>query len=449
MAKPLPTVDGIRLIHVEDPDFGLVFAEVVIEAGSLHDPEGREGLSDLTVHMLLRGTATRTYQQVMDQVNDLGSSIDASAQKEFMAVTGDFLPRNQDRFAEVLADVLAGPAFPADEFEHERSLAIEDLKNVRNDDAELARHFFGRFLYRGHPLGRPTRGYLDTLQKLTPSDCRDFYRAHVKRGNLIVVLAGSIDRASAERFVRQIAKGVPPGRRESSDYPPAPEARGLRVLLVDKPDRTQTQVVMGRPSISWQDKDLFPLLVGNTAFGGTFTARLMREIRQRRGWSYGASSSINAGRRFGTHAIRFFPATKDTVPAIKLTLDLLRDAATKGLTGEEVAFSKDHLANQFPFRLETARKRADEQLADVVYARPAGFIREFVKDVRRQSPAAVNRALSRWYDADDLAIVIVGTAGDFKDLRNELGGDGKVTVEVVPFDVDRLPPAPSTASEGP
>lgn len=433
----LPEVDGVRLIHVENQDLAMVSVEVVVEAGSLHDPEGKEGLADLTAHMLLRGTKSRSYQQVMDQVNDLGATIDAAAQKEFFVLSGDFMPRFQDRYAEVLADVLANPTFPADEFEHERQLAVEDIKNVRNDDAELARHFFARYLYRGHPLGRPTRGYLASLAALRPEDCAAYWRAHVRRGNIIVVLAGAIDREAAERFVRQVTARVAAGPRETFRQPPPPKLKGIRVLVVDKPARTQTQVVIGRPSLNWRSPDLFGLLVGNTAFGGTFTARLMREIREKRGWSYGASSAITAGREFGTQAIRFFPATRDTVPAIEVTLGLLRDVIAKGLEPAEVDFARNHIANQFPFRIETARKRADEVLANVIFDRPADFVETFVQNVKRQDRASVNRAIARWYDAGDLAVTVVGTASDLvEDLRKI---PGVVAVDVVPYDVDRLP----------
>lgn len=430
------TVDGVRLVHVQDPDLGIVYAEVIVEAGSFFDPPGKEGLAALTANMLLRGTKARTYQQVMDEVNDLGATLEPGAQKELIALTGDFMPRYQDRFSAVLADVLANPTFPKDEFEIERSLVLEDIRNIRNEDAELARHFFARYLYRGHPLGRPTDGYLKSVASLTPRDCADFYRAHLRKGNVIVVLAGTIDDAGADRFVRQVTAAIPAGERERFDVPPPPAGKGVQVLVVDKPDRSQTQVFMGHPSLSWQDPDLFPLLVGNTAFGGTFTSRLMREVREKRGWSYGASSSITAGRVFGTFLVRFFPANKDTAPAITLVQELLGEAATKGLDDKEIAFSRDHLANQFPFRLETVRKRADEKLADLLYERPPRFIEDYVKTVRAQDPAAVNRALAKWYRPQDMVVVIVGTAKDLvADLKKI---PGVATVDVVPYTQDEL-----------
>jgi len=436
MAKELPVVDGVRLIHAENHDVKMVFVEVAIEAGSVLDPKGKEGLASLSARMFLRGTDQRTYQEIMDEVNDLGASLDSSGHKEFIALAGDFMPRYLDRYAAIMADVLTNPVFPDKEFEHERSLVLEDLLNVRNDDADLARYFFARFLYQGHPLGRPNVGYSTSVASLKASDCRGFYKKNVRKGNLVVVLAGAIDEKAAKDFVKKITAGIPAGPRVRTDLPPAPKWKGIRVMVVDKPERTQTQVLLGHPSLNWRSPDLFPLLVGNTAFGGTFTSRLMQEIREKRGWSYGASSFITAGREFGTLAIRFFPANKDTVPAIRLTLDLLNDLVDKGLTDEETGYARNHIANQFPFRLETARKRAAEQLADEIYGRPDGYIRDYVATVRKQTTKGINAALARWFQPDDLAVVVVGTA---KDLVGDLEKiPGVTSVVVHPFDKDQL-----------
>lgn len=437
MAKELIDVDGVRLIHVENHDVEIVFAEVAVEAGSLLDPEGKEGLANMAARMLLRGTKKRTYQKIMDEVNDLGATLDTAGRKEFIGVHGDFMPRYLDQYASIMADVLGDPTFPEKDFEHERSLVLEDLLNLRNDDADLARHFFSRFLYRGHPLGRPNGGYLKSIGGLKASDCRDFYRKHFRKGNIVVVVAGAIDQADAIGFVRKVTAGVPAGPRKRATVPPPPDWKGVRVLIVDKPERTQTQVMLGHPSLGWSDRDLFPVLVGNTAFGGTFTSRLMREIREKRGWSYGVSSFITAGRKFGTMAIRFFPANKDTVPAIQLTLDLLKELVKKGLSDEETGYAKNHIANQFPFRLETARKRAAEKLADELYSRPGNYIRDYVKNVRQQATGSINAALTRWYSPDDIAVVVVGTAADLLEDVKKI--PGVASVEVHPYDKDQLP----------
>jgi len=437
MADQIESVDGVRMIHVPDPGLGVVFVQVLFEGGALMDPAGEEGLANLTARMLLRGTKTRTYQQIMDEVNNLGASLDATARKEVFGLYGDFMPRFLERYAEIVADVLAHPAFRSDEeFRREKALVLEDLVNIRNDDAELAQHFFARFLYRRHPLGRPTQGYLSTVSKIQARDCRTFYRRIARRGNLIIAIAGDVSAEDARRFVRTVAAAVPDGRVEPPKLPGPPKRSGIRVLIVDKPERSQTQVILGHPSLGWRDPDLFPVLVGNTAFGGTFTSRLMQEIREKRGWSYGVSSQVTGGREFGTLAIRFFPASRDTPAAIALARDLIRAVASEGLREDEVAFARNHLAHQFPFRIETAAKRADEILATLIYGRPPDFLDSYVRRVQEQTTDAVNRAMARWFDPDNLVIVVVGTASELQEPLRAMPGVREVRVH--PYDRDRL-----------
>lgn len=435
-ASEVKTVDGVRMVYVPDPDLGIVHFEVLFEGGSLRDPEGQEGVANLTANMLLRGTPTKTYQQIMDEVNYMGAELDSVSAREFFGLAGSFMPRFRSEMEDLLREVLGVPSFPENEFETERSLVVEELVNIRNEDAELARYFFTQFLYRGHPLGRPRMGFIDTVKGLKAKDCQDFYKKYARKETMIMVLSGSIGRAEAEEFVRRVAELVPSGEVEAVFVPPPPKVEGVHVLIVDKPERTQTQVVMGHPSLGWRDPDLFPVLVGNTAFGGTFTSRLMREIREKRGWSYGVSSIITAGREFGTLAISFFPASQDTVKAIGLAMELVREVSEKGLSEEEVKFAQNHLANQFPFRVETARKRAEEEAANILLGRDKEFLDKYIERVRAETVESVNRAMAKWFHPNDMVVVVVGTAraleGEIRSLPNV------VEVVVHPFDKDRL-----------
>ena len=136
----------------------------------------------------------------------------------------------------------------------------------------------------------------------------------------------------------------------------------------------------------------FALLVGNTAFGGTFTSRLVDEIREKRGWSYGVSSSIFAGRTSGTLMMRFFPENRDLAPAIELVEKLFSSTAFGGLSADEVDAARKYLIRQYPFRIETVRKRADELVAELVFGRPAGVMSRFVELVSSQDGQAVNQS---------------------------------------------------------
>lgn len=427
-------VDGVRLVHVSDPSCSLVQYDVLIEAGSFRDPVGKEGLANLTVHAVLRGAGRRSYRRITDAINDMGADLEIQSQRESMGVAGDVLPRYLGPLADLVGDMVGRPSFPVRGVRQERALVLEDLRNLINDDSELVHRFFSSFLYRGHPLGRATDGTRGSVSRLNSADCREFHDRHVHRENMVVLLAGDVDDNTADAFVRRLVQDIPHGSRDVFDVSPVPFNDGVRVLIVDKPDRNQTQVAMGHPSLAWGDPDLFSVLVGNTALGGTFTSLLMREIREVRGWSYGVSSGITAGRTSGTFVVRFFPSTADTIPAIELARELLQFAADGNQSSQDLEFARDYLVHQFPFRVETARKRAEEKVADLLLDRPAGFLENFVDNVKSRDDSAVRSAMSRWIRPESLAITIVGTAADL--LPQLQSRDWVSSVEVVPYDSD-------------
>lgn len=431
MTRPyIPERNAPCLIHMEDNRFPLVFFEILVFGGSYDDPPGREGLADLTALNLLRGTTRRSHADVMDGFNDLGASVDVASHREYISISGDFMPRCMEPFSSLLCEVLSRPAFPALEFRKERALALEDIRNLVNDDGELARQHFHRYIYGDRLDGRPSSGWFRTVSRISVQDCRDFYQAHFVSGNVAVVLAGAISREQADDFASRVVGSLRPG---PSAVPPEVDdapVNGGRVLIVDKPGRNQAQVVMGHPSAGWDCPDLFALLVGNTAFGGTFTSRLVDEVREKRGWSYGVSSSIFAGRTSGTLMMRFFPENRDLAPAIELVGNLFRMTASSGLSSEEVEAARKYLIRQYPFRIETVRKRADELVADLVFCRPSGVMSRFVELVSNQDRDSVNLSLGHHFRPADLATVLVGTAADIRpDLVALFGADAVDTVD--------------------
>lgn len=416
------------LIHLEDQRLNLVFFEILVHGGSWDDPSGMEGLADLTALNLLRGTAHRSYSAIMDGFNDIGASVDVASHREYITISGDFMPRYRHVFAGIMSEILSSPSFPAGEFKKEKALALEDIRNLVNDDSELARHHFYRYLYGDGRDGRPSGGFYRTVSKLGVQDCRDYYRTHFVRGNVVVVLSGAITPDEAAQFLDTVTGQMEPGPcLVAPSLEPVVQNAG-RLLIVDKPGRTQAQVVMGHSSISWSCPELFGILVGNTAFGGNFTSRLVTEIREKRGWSYGVSSGISAGRDSGTLTMRFFPETRDVAPAVELAGRLFSECAAGGLREDEVESAVNNLVRQYPFRIETVRKRADEEVADLIFRRPAGLSSRFVEKVSAQTPASVNHALGLHFRPSDLASVVVGDSAALLDSLSGVYGRDRIDV---------------------
>ena len=214
---------------------------------------------------------------------------------------------------------------------------------------------------------------------------------------------------------------------------PHPElAPGRRLILVDKPDRTQSQVVIGTVGSCSKDPEYAALVTSNTAFGGLFTSRLTNEVRAKRGWSYGASSGMGNQPQRDLWSMRTSPAEKDTRSCVELQLRLLEGWVDAGLDSEELERAKDYLIKSHPFESDTAYKRLEHAMDQVVFEIPDPIHRHFPKLVDAVTQESAQAAVRARIEPQNQLIVVLGTAAQLeKPLAAMRGVDEMV---VIPFD---------------
>jgi zinc protease len=204
---------------------------------------------------------------------------------------------------------------------------------------------------------------------------------------------------------------------------------------VDKPERTQTQILIGGLGTHAHDPDHTALLVGNTIFGGTFTARLTDEVRSKRGWSYGAYASLPFDRRRQAFSMWTFPKADDAAACIELELGMLKTLREKGVTKKELLAAKRYLTRSHAFAIDTASKRVGLELEGRLYDLPPGYHAEYTKRVAAVTLDEVNQALQARLPEKDLLIVVVGTASEIRSAIEakipELG-----STEIVAYDAE-------------
>lgn len=421
------------LILVEDHTRPISTVSVNLAGGQLSDPPGKEGLAFLTATMLMRGTTKRTQAQLSEDLDTMGSSLGISVGRQSTSVTGDALTRNLTDFESLVAEVLSEPSFPADELARLKRQTIAELRQVRDNDAALAKRFFVRKFYGDHVYGRPLRGTEASLERITRDDVLNFYRDHYTGDGAISGACGDLDRDRFARFVDTVTGNLPAaGHTPVAIETPMPWSSSYRLDLVDKPERSQTQVFIGHPTLDANHPDYIPLFVAHTIFGGTFTARLSQEIREKRGWSYGAYSYLHGDRHMGTFIMRFYPAQDDTIPALEVTDQLFRTFHRDGATAQELETCKRYLINSHPMTLETAEKRLHEQLACRLLGRATSWIDEFVAVVRDLTLDEMNEAVRRHMTPDDVLTTVVCTAEPLMERISAWGRPS--TTQVIDFD---------------
>ncbi len=404
--------------------------------GSALDPVGKEGLCYLTSQLLSRGTLRHDREAFAEEVEVQGASFDVGVSRDAVGIEVTALSRTLPEVFALLGDALSRPAFRAEELERLRSQTIAELRERRDNDEALAGHIFYQILMAPDRRSRPVQGTPESLARITLDDIRACYERTFTQANLIGGAAGAI----GERELRKRLMGaleLPVGELLAA---PAYEARdpgSIRVVLIDKPERTQSQIYLGHRAITAGDPRFFPMVLANTIYGGVFTARLSHEIREKRGWSYGAYSYLVLGRGSGSFVAHFYPQARDTVPALELALHLQRVLIESGVTQEEVDFARSYLIGSFPFRMETAVKRLDEELRLRMLGLPRSRLDAYEHSVRSVLKSQVNEAIRSVVKHDDLTVLMVCSADEIRDSVAALPGVGEVIVH--PFDREWTP----------
>lgn len=387
----------------------LVSAVVAFRSGAAHDPAGREGLARITARMLRRGAEGYSANEIEETIDALGGELGVDVATSATSVHFEVIKRSLDRFVDLGATLLARPTFPVPELARLLREAEAELVDARDSDRSLCNRAFRRTLFAGHPYGRRVAGTIPTLRAITRDDVAAFYARHYTRRNAIVAISGDVEPDEAHAIAERLLAGLPEGEA-IPDPVPDPEPRpGRRLVFVDKPERTQTQMVIGGLGTDAHDPDHIALLVANTAFGGTFSSRLMQEVRAKRGWSYGASSRAGFDRHRDAFTMWTAPAAQDAAACLALELEMLAALRRDGITEDELTFVKRYLVRSHAFEIDTARKRVHQKLDEVLYDLPEGYHETYVQRVEAVTLEEANEAVRRRIPEDDLVIGVVGT----------------------------------------
>jgi zinc protease len=427
-------VDGVDTILAEKHDTPLTTFVIAFPVGGYSDPSGKLGVASLTGDMLLRGTQSKTREQIENLLDHLGASLSVDVGYQSFMVKGQVLSRNLSAVLDLVSEMLSKPTFPQEEINRRRDQLIAQLNLELENDAAVARKMFRKVTFEGHPYQLDTVGSPDTLKNIERNDIVQFHRANLKSGGMILGAAGDVTPADLKDIVNKIRSQIPEGSTEKTRIPVQTQVKGKHVLLVDKPERSQTQFYIGHPSIDTNHKDYFPLNLFMTAFAGhNFQAQYMQEIRVKRGWAYGADGAIDARPDGGMFYLHTYPAVKDTVPAITVSLELLKNAIHgNGITDAQIEFAKTYLIRSYPFMIDTVDKILSQLMANRLMGRPDDYLETYMKKIQSVTPSQARESAKRHLSDENFNVVVLCTAID---IQKTIGAAvGTKDVKVVPFD---------------
>ncbi|TFW07912.1 insulinase family protein [Oxalobacteraceae bacterium OM1] len=407
--------NGTRVLFVESHSIPVVDLAVEFDAGSRRDPQGKAGTAALTNAMLARGIQgaegpaqeqAMTEAQISDTFADTGAQRGGGAGNDRAGASLRTLSSKTERDTSVslLARVLAQPSFPADFLQRDKARMIAAIKEDETKPEAIANKAFWRLLYGPHPYAKQET--VESVTAITREDLVEFHRRHYVANRAIVSIIGDLSRADADAIAQQLTVRLPQGE-------PLPELPNV-VVQPAREERiqhpaSQAHILLGEPALKRGDAEYFSLIVGNYVLGGGgFVSRLMNEVRERRGLTYGVYSYFNPLAQPGPFEIGLTTKKEQAAEALKVVRSVLEGFLRDGPTPAELKAAKDNLVGGFALRIDNNKKILDNIAAIGFYKLPLDYLDTWTAKVEKVTADDVKIAFRRKISPEQLSLVIVG-----------------------------------------
>jgi len=419
----LPT--GLTVLVAENHEVPLVSLHVLVRAGSMDDPAGKEGLADLTATLLRRGAGARDAEAFARAVDGVGGTLSTGSGIESSLVQAEFQAGDLEYGLSLLGSLLVQPRFDPDEVTRSIRQAVSARRQALDDPGRLADDQMQTELFRDHPYGHPTEGFAKALETITRADVMEFYARHWNAANAVIAVVGDVEASEVETMVQRAMGEWKAGRANAERVPLPSPVRGRRVVLVQKPAATQAQIRLCQVGIDRKSPDYFAVMVANTVLGGGFTSWLVDEIRVNRGLSYGASSRFYPFLIGGYFRISTFTKNATVKETIEVALAQVERLRAGRLDSATLVKAKNYITGLYPLRLETSDALADALLQLEYYGQPQSWIEDYARRIEEVSLEDLKSVARAHFAYDDLLFVVVG---DRAQIESQLEVFGPVTV---------------------
>ncbi len=381
-----------------------------LPAGSLGDSDEKLGLAMFVANALMRGTEQRNFQQIHAALEDVAASLSFGVTYHVVSFSGRALAEDLPMLIDLLADVLRHPTFPPEQVEKLRAQLLTALAIRAQDTAEMAGLTFDRLLFDGHPYARPSDGWPQTIQNISPSDLMEFHRRYYGPRGLTLAIVGAVEpQAAIEQAQRALGDWRNPEQAEPPSLPPfRPLARTVR-KKVHIPGKAQSDLVLGTHGPARNDPDFLPASLGNSVLGQFGLAgRIGDSVREKAGLAYYAYSSLNAGLGPGSWEISAGVNPANVERALRLIRHEVEEFVARGVSEEELADSQSNFIGRLPLSLESNAGVASALLTIERFDLGLDYYLRYADLVRAVTPQDVLAVARKYFDPKRLAIAIAG-----------------------------------------
>jgi predicted Zn-dependent peptidase len=372
--------------------------------GSRHETPAQSGIAHFVEHMLFKGTATRTAEDIAQAIDSIGGQLDAFTAKEYASYYIKVLDEHLPLAVELLSDIVLRPAFAPDDIEREKKVILEEIKMVEDTPDDLVHELFTQHFWEGHPLGRPILGLPETVESFTADSLRHYFSNAYIAPNIVISAAGNLEHANVRDLVTRAFADLPAsGETMTEDAP-----RVVPQVITRTKELEQSHVCLGTTSYPQDHDDRYVSYILNTVLGGSMSSRLFQNIREKRGLAYAVFSGLSAYRDAGNITIYAGCANDAVAQVIELCVEELRQMKLAPVPEAELRRSKDHLKGSLMLSLENTASRMSHLARQEIYFDRHFGLDETLSGVERVTSEDVQRVARDLFANGSLAATVLG-----------------------------------------
>jgi zinc protease len=417
--------NGLRVVVVEDTRLPLVSYRLAFPVGGAFDPPGIPGLTDLLAGLLPEGTESKTSREIADEVARIGASLSAGANSDYTIIAASALAQFNDPIMGLMAEVILEPSFPENEVELAKQNTKESLRQQRAQPSFLASEMVSRVMFGDHPYAvvAPTP---ESIDRVSRDEFVRFHRAKLVPNNAVFIVVGDVRYDEILNQIESLFSTWQRGEDIVANFPAPPVRTKRTAYLVDRPGSAQSNIVIANSGIIRTSPDYFPLLLMHTVLGANASSRLFMNLREDKGYTYGAYSNLDARRTAGTFRAMAevrTPVTGDSLKEFFYELDRIRN---ERVSDKEIADAKSYLTGVFPIRLETQEGLTDQLVQIKMLNLPDDYLQNYRDRVNAVTGEEIQRVAQKYVRTDAAALIVVGDGASVLDQMKPYAEDIEV-----------------------
>jgi zinc protease len=415
--------NGLNVWLVKQDELPIVSLNLVTGAGGTADSADKNGVAWLTANLINKGTKLRSAIEIANSLQSIGASINTGITWDSSNLTMQILTKNFDQALDIYSDVIVNPSFPADEFESTRRRMLVGFVQRKSVPAAVGDLVFNKVVYGDQPYGRSITGDESSIKSLSREDLLNFYQANYRPNNATLIVVGAVDNKILLPKLEKAFADWRPSEQSTTrkEIPQTMQSKG-GIYIVDKPNAPQSSVYIGQIGVERNNPDYYAVYVMNSILGGGSTGRLFQNLRQDKGYTYGAYSRFDYRRAAGpftaTAEVQTV-STKDAVAEFIKEFNGIRGAIP--VTPRVLDTTKQAIIRGFPNGFETAGQ-INYQLSNlIVYGLPDDTFNNYITKINQVTSEDVNRVANKYLTPDKMSIIIVGDRKSIEPALQSLG----------------------------